>query len=89
MLGGTFWTGDSAQLRKIISPRVGDREQFARERQLSRFDITGLATKAYHGDLDGVDELTIPFLHECGYNSFAPEAPEDVLLCCRDIQLVH
>jgi hypothetical protein len=89
MLGGTFRAGDREQFRKIISPRVGDREQYARDRQLSRFDITGLATKAYHGDLDGVDELTIPFLHECGYNSFAPEAPEDFLLCYRDIQLVH
>jgi len=89
MLGGTFRTGDSAQFRKIISPRVGDREQYAQDRQISRFDITGLATPAYHGGLDGVDDLTIPFLHECGYNSFTPEAPEDILLCYRDIQLVH
>ena len=89
MLGGAYRAGDKEHSRKIISPRVGDREQFARERQLSRFDITGLATPGYHGELDGVDELTIPFLHECGYNSFAPEAPEDVLLCYRDIQLVH
>ena len=89
MLGGTFRTGDSAQFWKIISPRVGDQEQYARDRQISRFDITGLATTAYHGSLDGVDDLTIPFLHECGYNSFAPKAPEDVLLCYRDIQLVH
>ena len=36
-----------------------------------------------------MDELTICFLHECGYNSFSPEAPEDVLLCYGDIQLVH
>ena len=89
MLGGTFRASDSEQFRKIISPRVGDREQYARDRQISRFDITGLATTAYHGGLDGVDDLTIPFLHECGYNSFTPEAPEDILLCYRDIQLVH
>ena len=91
MLGGTFRASNREHFRRITSPRVGDREQYAQDRQLSRFDITGLATKDYHGGFDGVDDLTIPFLHECGYNSFAPEpeAPEDVLICYRDIQLVH
>ena len=72
MLGGSF--------RKIILPRVDDREKIARDRQLSIFDIPGLANDLYHGGLDGVEELTINFLYECGYNSFAPEAPEDILL---------
>jgi hypothetical protein len=80
-LGGSF--------RQIISPRVDDREKIARDRKLSIFDIPGLAHDPYHGGSDGVEELTIAYLHECGYNSFAPEAPEDVLLCYRDIQLVH
>jgi hypothetical protein len=75
--------------QKIISPRVDDREKFARDRQLSIFDIPGLAHDLYHGGSDGVEELTINFLHECGYNYFSLEAPEDVLLCYRDIQLVH
>jgi len=80
-LGGSF--------RQIISPQVDDREKIVRDRKLSIFDIPGLAHDLYHGGSDGVEELTITFLHECGYNSFAPEAPEDVHLCYRDIQLVH
>ena len=81
MLGGSF--------RQIISHRVDDRERIAQDRKLSIFDIPGLANDLYHGGSDGVEELTITFLHECGYNSFAPGAPKDVLLCYRDIQLVH
>jgi hypothetical protein len=93
-LGGSFQSSNvdptmGGSFRKIISPRVDDREKIARDRQLSIFDIPGLAHDLYHGGSDGVKELTIKFLHECGYNSFAPEAPEDVLLCYRDIQLVH
>ena len=88
-LGGSFQSSNVDSFRKIISPRVNDREKIARDRQLSIFDIPGLAHDLYHGGSDGVKELTIKFLHECGYNSFAPEAPEDVLLCYRDIQLVH
>ncbi len=91
--GGRFGTPTLIQRwggRSEKSSRLGSMtEKIARDRQLSIFDIPGLANDLYHGGSDGVEELTITFLHECGYNSFAPEAPEDVLLCYRDIQLVH
>ncbi len=57
--------------------------------RMSLFDIAGLASQKYHGEMDGVSELFISFIHACGYQSFSIETPDDVLLCYRDIQQVH
>jgi hypothetical protein len=39
--------------------------------------------------MDGVSELSISFIHACGYQSFSIETPNNVLLCYRNIQQVH
>jgi hypothetical protein len=80
---------DPCQGGCIASPRLSDKEQQVRQRQLSIFDIAGLASPLYHGDVDGVPELSVSFIHACGYQSFSPETPNDVLLCYRDIQQLH
>ncbi len=56
---------------------------------MSIFDIAGLTSPLYHGDVDGVPELSVSFIHACGYQSFSPETPKDVLLCYRNIQQLH
>jgi hypothetical protein len=48
-----------------------------------------LATSKYHGGLDGMPELTIALIHDCGYNSLSTEDAKDVLLCYHNIQLIH
>jgi hypothetical protein len=48
-----------------------------------------LAHSQYHGGPDGVTELTIEFIHECGYDSISVDAPEDILICYNDIILVQ
>jgi hypothetical protein len=47
----------------ITSPRAADKERQVRNLSISRHDIAGLAASAYHGGCDGVDELTITFIH--------------------------
>ncbi len=54
------------------------------------FDIAGLATTEYHGGHHGVQELTVPFIHNCGYQSFSnTDSPEDILICFGTIQQIH
>jgi hypothetical protein len=36
-----------------------------------------------------VDELTLSFIHACGYQSFLPEIEDDFLPCYGTIQLLH
>jgi hypothetical protein len=74
---------------RIASPRPSDKEQQARQMRMSIFDIAGLASQQYHGEMDGVPELSISFIHACGYESFSIETPDDVLLCYCNIQQVH
>jgi hypothetical protein len=73
----------------IASPRPSNKEQQARQMHVSIFDIAGLASPKYHGDEDGVSELSVLFIHTCRYQSFSPETSNDVLLCYCDIQQVH
>jgi len=75
--------------RPIISPRASDRKQLARDLKISRYDIASLATANYHGNEDGVQMLTEQYIHDCGYTSLSPESPEDVLICYRDIIMLH
>ncbi len=70
-------------------PRASDRERLARLLKTGQFDMATLAHSKYHGGPDGVAELTIDFIHECGYDSITVEAPEDILICYNDIILVH
>jgi hypothetical protein len=35
---------------------------------VSRFNVKQLATPEYHGEKDGIVELTVSFLGNCGYN---------------------
>jgi hypothetical protein len=74
---------------RITSPRAADKERQARNLSISRHDIAGLATLAYHGGRDGVDELTITFIHRCGYQSFTMESTNNVLPSYSSIQLLH
>jgi hypothetical protein len=57
---------------------------------ISRHDVANLACSAYHGGPNGVKELTIQFIHACGYQSFAAtESADDILPCYGHIQLIH
>jgi hypothetical protein len=56
---------------------------------MSLFDIAGLTSPKYHGEMDGVFKLSILFIHACGYQPFSPETSNDILLCYRDIQQAH
>jgi hypothetical protein len=73
----------------IVSPRTSDRERLARDLKLSRYDIASLAIANYHGKEDGVQMLMEQFIHNCGYSSLLPESPKDILICYRDIIMVH
>ena len=73
----------------IVSPRASDREQLAPDLKTSRFDMATLAHSKYHGGTTGKSELTLDFIHECGYDSITVKAPEDILICYNDIILVH
>ena len=73
----------------IVSSRASDRERLARDLRTSRFDMATLAHAKYHGGTAGKPELTLDFIHECGYDSITVEAPKDILICYNDIILVH
>ena len=64
---------------QIVSPHASNQERLARELKTSRFDMTILAHSDYHGGTDGVSDLTIGFIHECGYDSISVEASEKVV----------
>ena len=73
----------------IVSPRASDRKRLARVLKTSQFDMATMAHSKYHGGPDGLAELTINFMHDCGYDSITVEAPKDILICYNDIILVH
>jgi hypothetical protein len=47
----------------VTSPRPSDKERLAWSRVVGLFDIAGLATVGYHSGLQGVQELTVLFIH--------------------------
>ncbi len=73
----------------IISLHASDCNRLTRELRTSRYDLATLAHSWYHGGVDGMLELTIKFIHECGNNSLTTKAPKDVLIYYNDIVLVH
>ena len=60
----------------------------ARTLGASRFDVMTLASKGYHSGMDGVDDLTERFIHDCGYG-IVKATVEDVVVCFNDIIMVH
>ena len=75
---------------RITTPRSTDKERQARLLNISRHDIANLACSDYHGGPAGVKELTLQFIHACGYQSFATtECADDILPCYGQIQLLH
>jgi hypothetical protein len=82
---------DTSPLRggRITSPRAADKERQAWNLYISHHDIVGLAASAYHGGTNGITELTISFIHVCGYQSFTTESANDILPCYSSIQLLH
>jgi hypothetical protein len=72
----------------IISPPHCDRAMHARTLGASCFDIIQLATKDYHGGMDGVVNLTEEDIRACGYGQVKAIA-EDVVVCYNDIILAH
>jgi hypothetical protein len=74
---------------RITSPCAADKERQARNLSISCHDIAGLAASAYHGGRDGLDELTITYIHRCRYQSFTTESTDDILPCYSSIQLLH
>jgi hypothetical protein len=97
----TFNTPGRAGAHKVVSdvlivrgpvtlPRPSDKERLARSRGVGLFNIAGLATEEYHGGTQGVQALTVTFIHNCGYQSFSNTiSPEDVLFCLSEIQQLH
>ena len=61
----------------------------SRALKTSHYDMATLAHSQYYGGPNGATELTIEFIHECGYDSISVEAPEDILICYNDIILVQ
>jgi hypothetical protein len=81
--------GDSRGSRQvvggpIISPPDCDRAMHACTLSASHFDIIRLATKAHHGGMDGVVNLTKEAIRACGYGQVKATA-EDVVVCYNDI----
>jgi hypothetical protein len=68
----------------IISPPHCDRAMHARTLGASCFDVIRLATKDYHGGMDGVVNLTEEDIRACGYRQVKATA-EDVVVCYNDI----
>ena len=74
----------------VTSPRPSDKERLARSRGVSLFNIAGLATAEYHGGMQGVQTLTVQYIHNCGYQSFSNmTSPEDIFVCLGEIQQLH
>jgi hypothetical protein len=74
----------------IKSPRPSNKERLAQSCGVGLFDIANLATTEYHGGHHGVSDLTVIFIHNCGYQSFSNTvSPEDILICYREIQRIH
>jgi hypothetical protein len=73
----------------ITSPCSTDKERQAWLVKISHHDVAGLACWDYHGGTDGVKELTIGFIHACGYQTFPMDNTDDILPCYRHIQLLH
>jgi hypothetical protein len=82
-------TRDYSGGEPITSPRATDKERQACKLHISRHDIAGLASPAYHGGRTGVPDLSLGFIHACGYQTFSPEIDDDVLPCYSTIQLLH
>ncbi len=73
----------------ITTPRSTNKDRAARLRNISRHDIGGLASPAYHGGEHGISDLSISFIHKCGYQSFSTDVADNVLPCYGSIQLLH
>ena len=74
---------------RITSPRSTDKERQARLLKISRHDVAGLANTDYHGGPHGVKDLSLGYIHSCGYQTFPTEDADDVLPCYGHIQLIH
>jgi hypothetical protein len=60
-------TGDCIVGGPIKSPQPSNKERLAWACGIGLFDIASLATTEYHGGHHGVQELTVLFIHNCGY----------------------
>ncbi len=73
----------------ITMPCLANKDRVARLHHISHHNIAGLASLVYHGDDKGIPELTLSFIHACGYQSFSTNVADDVLPCYRSIQFLH
>ena len=73
----------------IVLPRASNRERLAHALKTSCNDMASLAHLEYHGGPNGEKELTIKFIHECGYDSISVDPPENILISYNDIILAH
>jgi hypothetical protein len=71
-------------------PRPSNKERLACSCGVGLFDIAGLAATDYHHGMNGVLDLTVAFIHKCGYQSFSSTVSlEDTLVCFGEIQQIH
>jgi hypothetical protein len=74
---------------RITLPRSTNKERQAQLLKLRCHDVAGLACNAYHGGPSGINELSLGFVHACGYQTFPTEDTDNVLPCYSHIQLLH
>jgi hypothetical protein len=72
----------------IISLPHCNRAMHARILGASCFDVIRLATKDYHGGMDGIVNLMEEAIQACGYGQVKATA-EDVMVCYNNIILAH
>ena len=76
--------------RAVTLPQPSNKERLAWSCGIGLFNIAGLATIGYHGGSQGIQDLTVSFIHNCGYQTFSNTvSPEDILLCFSEIQQLH
>ncbi len=74
----------------VKSPCPSNKEYLAQSCGVGLFDIANLATTEYYGGHHGVLDLTVTFIHNCGYQSFSNTvSPEDILICYGEIKQIH
>jgi hypothetical protein len=74
---------------RITTPCFTDHSRVAQAKNVSKFDLAGLAESKYHIGVMGVEVLTPQIISNCGYQSFHPDHPKDVLLCFTKIANIH
>jgi hypothetical protein len=64
---------------RFTTPRLADKACMACLKNISRPNIAGLACVCYHSGKKGAQELSLSYIHECGYQSFSSATADNLL----------